>query len=201
MKKKTKILLTLLILLLLIPIPNGTLKDGGTKAFTSLTYKIVSWNRLIDADGIYSATEFYVFPYNFLSLDRLWSRKPDRVNSEKINEPENDSCSADHSLAKKPQTISDPYENGWCGNTQASITIDGKTYGFMLGDAITLNALYRNQRFKDKVCKCEADILITTEFGEFSYNSEKGFIRNEKGQCQLTEEQIKEIEAIIERQT
>lgn len=61
-------------LLLLIPIPTGVYKDGGTKTYTALTYKIVDWNHLSD-NGIYDTTKVYPFPMNFMSLDALLERE------------------------------------------------------------------------------------------------------------------------------
>ena len=52
MRKKTKIILVLLILILVLPIPNFAIKDGGTKTYTALTYKIVDWNRLVGSGNI-----------------------------------------------------------------------------------------------------------------------------------------------------
>lgn len=198
MKKKTKILLTVLIFLLLIPIPNGTLKDGGTKAFTSLTYKVVSWNKLVDANGIYHKTEFYIFPFNFLSLDTLWESKTDRFAPENT---EADTCSVDHTPAKEEQTVPDAYEGGWCGNTQASFTLDGKTYKFELSDAISLNSLYLNHSFPEEVCECDGGIEVWTETGEYTVNLEKYFVRSDKGQGRLTRSQVDAIKEIIERQS
>ena len=197
-KKKAIIILVAVILLLLIPVPNGTVKDGGTKQFTSLTYKVVKWNRLVDVDNIYQATEFYLFPYNFLSLDRLWNSKTDRYMPKNTGD---DICSADHSFAKEEQTIPDAYEGGWCGNTMATIILENKEYTFMSSDSITLNALALNHSFKNNKCECDDGIQIRTETGDFTVNLEKHFVRNEKGQGQLTEEQENSIKAIIERQT
>lgn len=203
MKKKTKIILAVLILLLLIPVPNGTVKDGGTKTYTALTYKIVSWNRLIDTDNIYSKTEFYIFPLNLFDVDRLWSMRDRDVteNSTQTSETTGQVCSVDHSPAKEEQKIPDAYEGGWCGNTQATVIVDGKEYTFMAGDSITLNALYKNHSFKEKPCQCDGGIQIVAETGTYTVNLQKYFVRSDKGQGQLTEEQVKEIKEIIERQT
>ena len=55
MKKKRLIIGAIAILLLLIiPIPTGVLKDGGTRTYTALTYKLVRWNHLHDG-GTYKA--------------------------------------------------------------------------------------------------------------------------------------------------
>lgn len=72
MKKKTWLILIVLLLILLIPIPSGTYKDGGTRAYTALTYKIVKWKRLVDTGGFYEKTRFYPFPQNFKSIGSLW---------------------------------------------------------------------------------------------------------------------------------
>ncbi len=73
-KKLTLALILILFAVLLIPLPSGTYKDGGTREYSALTYKIVSWNR-INADKIYTETDFYLFPDNFKSIDTLWSEK------------------------------------------------------------------------------------------------------------------------------
>ncbi len=198
MKKKTKIIILIVILILLIPIPNGAVKDGGTKQFTALTYKVVKWNRLVDADNIYSATEFYAFPYNFMSLDRLWESKTDRYMPKSTEE---NICNLDHSPAEREQYCDDPYTGGWCGNTQTTITVEGKEYSFMYGDSVNLTSFYTNHSFKDNHCKCDEGIHIQTEMGSFTVNLEKYFARNGNGQAQLTLQQTEEIKEIIERQT
>ena len=71
----------------------------------------------------------------------------------------------------------------------------------MLSDSITLNALAHNHSFKDKKCQCDDGIQIRTERGDFTVNLEKHFVRSDKGQGQLTEEQENSIKATIERQT
>jgi hypothetical protein len=74
MKKKSYILILALVLLfavLFVPIPT---QDGGTKAYTALTYKVVQWNRLV-GKRLYSARRIYAFPNNFRSLEDLWSEE------------------------------------------------------------------------------------------------------------------------------
>ena len=74
MKKKVWIWVlagVLLLAVLFTPIPTGTYKDGGTREYTALTYKIVDWNRLTGG-GTYDKTKVYFFPYNFKSIDSLW---------------------------------------------------------------------------------------------------------------------------------
>jgi len=81
MKKKIwiPILIAAVIAILVIPIPTGTYKDGGTREYTSLTYKIVAWNRLTDDGSTYSATKVYFFPNNFRSIDNLWYKEEPNV--------------------------------------------------------------------------------------------------------------------------
>jgi hypothetical protein len=62
----------LLLAVLFVPIPKGAYKDGGTREYCALTYKIVDWNRLT-ADDVYEATRVYWFPNNFESIDDLWA--------------------------------------------------------------------------------------------------------------------------------
>ena len=55
-----------------IPVPSGVYKDGGTRTYSALTYKIVKWNKLIDEGNKYQNTSVYWLPDNFKSLDKLW---------------------------------------------------------------------------------------------------------------------------------
>lgn len=68
-----------LIIVLAVPIPTGIYKDGGTREYTSLTYKIVDWNRLTDDGSVHSATKVYLFPNNFRSIDNLWHKEEPNV--------------------------------------------------------------------------------------------------------------------------
>lgn len=74
MKKKiwVPILIVLILVVLFLPIPTGVYKDGGTREYTALTYKIVDWNRNSEKVS-YDKTRVYFFPNNFKSLDELWS--------------------------------------------------------------------------------------------------------------------------------
>ena len=64
--KKTLVIFLVAVLLavLLIPVPS-IYKDGGTRTYTSLTYKVIVWNTLEGKRG----TEVHLFPNNFYSLD------------------------------------------------------------------------------------------------------------------------------------
>ena len=69
------IIAAVLLLILLIPIPSGTADDGGSKEYTALTYKIIKWNHIVDADETYTGTNFYLLPDNFKSMSELWEAK------------------------------------------------------------------------------------------------------------------------------
>lgn len=82
MKKKIwlPVVIAVLLAILVIPIPTGIYKDGGTRAYTALTYKIVVWNRLGTAeDNVYHKTRVYFFPDNFKSIDNLWHMEDDKA--------------------------------------------------------------------------------------------------------------------------
>lgn len=70
--KKRIIIIILAVLIIVTPIPTSKAKDGGTRAYTSLTYKIVDWNHFYgDEVKIFDKTKIYFFPNNFKSLDEL----------------------------------------------------------------------------------------------------------------------------------
>ena len=83
MKKKVWIWILagiLLLAILFVPIPTGVVKDGGTRTYTALTYKIVDWNR-ITGEAVYDETKIYLFPNNFKSLDALWEQEKENVGT------------------------------------------------------------------------------------------------------------------------
>ena len=76
--KYKRIIIIILLCILFIPIPLGQYRDGGTKVYGSLTYKIVKWNRLLPVENnveridMYTKTSIYLLPNNFKSIDELW---------------------------------------------------------------------------------------------------------------------------------
>ena len=72
-KKRLVVILIIvgILTVLFTPIPTGVYKDGGTRVYSALTYKIVDWNR-ISSYGIYEKNSVYFFPHNFQSIDSLW---------------------------------------------------------------------------------------------------------------------------------
>lgn len=71
--KKIWIPIVVLVLLavLFVPVPLGTMNDGGTRVYSALTYKVVKWRRLVGI-GRYENTSVYFFPNNFKSMSTLW---------------------------------------------------------------------------------------------------------------------------------
>lgn len=63
-KKIKNFALIIILVILLFPI-SQIYKDGGTRTYTSLTYKIIVWNRLDGKRGV----EIHFFPYNFQPLE------------------------------------------------------------------------------------------------------------------------------------
>lgn len=80
--KKTVIFVILAVLLILfVPIPRGTLEDGGTRDYSALTYRLIVWNKLLaeqNPDGsagevsVYHKTSVYWFPDSLKPIDELW---------------------------------------------------------------------------------------------------------------------------------
>lgn len=77
----TTIIVTLSIaFILFFPFPQGAYKDGGTRVFRSLTYKLVIWNKHtveLDEKGkctvsVYRHTSIYWFPDCNKSIGELW---------------------------------------------------------------------------------------------------------------------------------
>ncbi|SFC64201.1 hypothetical protein [Ruminococcus albus] len=75
MKKKIiAAVITLVLLILFVPIPLSPLKDGGTRQYAALTYKVVKWQRLVGEER-YIKTSVYFFPDNFKDIDELWEKE------------------------------------------------------------------------------------------------------------------------------
>ena len=71
MKKILLKVFVVLLLVLLIPVSGPVYRDGGTREYRALAYRIVVWNRLVD-DGIYHKVSVYTFPDCLRSIDELW---------------------------------------------------------------------------------------------------------------------------------
>jgi len=84
MKKKIWIPIivsVVLLVVLFVPIPTGTLNDGGTTEFSAITYKIVAWNRMTD-DGVYEKTRVYFGKDRFKDISQLWLEESETIEHE-----------------------------------------------------------------------------------------------------------------------
>ncbi len=90
--KKYIIIITVLVLAVgFIPIPRGTLNDGGTRVYQAGTYKIVKWHKLVaetvdngdgtqtaGIHGVYSRTAVYGWGDFSKSLSELYRLERER---------------------------------------------------------------------------------------------------------------------------
>ncbi len=84
MKKKifiTVAILFVILAVLFVPIPRGIYKDGGTREYVALTYKIVDWNKITD-DGLYENTRVYFGEDRWQGIDLLWLEESKNVEHE-----------------------------------------------------------------------------------------------------------------------
>lgn len=70
--KKRIVIILVLLIVLFTPIPSGMYKDGGTKAYSALTYKVIKWKVISVHEPTYKNTSVYLFPNNFKSMNQLW---------------------------------------------------------------------------------------------------------------------------------
>ena len=104
-----------------------------------------------------------------------------------------------HQAAATAQTVDDPFV-GYCGNTQTTLHIGDKEYTFMYGNSVTLTDILLNLNYDPmRICRCRPEYTVDTEFGKgYGINLTAGYARCDKGQADLTQEQIDTIAEIIE---
>lgn len=104
----------------------------------------------------------------------------------------------EHRTALRPQTVAEPI-TGYCGNTQTTLRIGNKDYIFAFGNSVKLTDLLVNLDYDpNKVCRCTAQYRADTEFGaDYQIHLEYAFVRCDKGQADLTQEQVDTISQII----
>ena len=104
-----------------------------------------------------------------------------------------------HQVASEAQTVDDPV-TGYCGNTWTTLYVGEKTYTFMYGHSVTLTDILVNLNYDPmRVCRCRPEYTVDTEFGKgYGINLTAGYARCEKGQADLTQEQINTIAQIIQ---
>ena len=107
-----------------------------------------------------------------------------------------------HTLAEQPQTVDDPV-TVYCGNTMTTIVLEGKEYTFMGSDSVNLTDILINLKYDPmRVCRCTPEFTVKTEFGDpYGVNLNQGYARCKEGQADLTPDQIKQIQLILDNQT
>ena len=105
-----------------------------------------------------------------------------------------------HDPAGEPESAND-MEDGYCGNTSATVTLDGSVYTIPGSDAVTLTAILENLDYDPQsVCNCLAEFTVETEVGtEYEVNLTEYFARCGAGQAALTRKQADAIRAIVQR--
>jgi len=103
-----------------------------------------------------------------------------------------------HQPALIPQTVDDPI-TGYCGNTQTTLYLKDGSFTFMSGESVTMTDILANLDYREGMfCRCPAEYKADTEFGlGYEINLTQGFARCEKGQADLTAEQLRQIGDII----
>ena len=105
MKKKVWIFTIVILLAVLItPIPTGILRDGGTRTYTALTYKIVNWQRLLDNGSRYECLRIYWAPNSFRSLEELWQMEADLLSTEESDSQQEPAAACKPVIYLYPQT-------------------------------------------------------------------------------------------------
>lgn len=127
---------------------------------------------------------------------------PDRENAApalgeaKADRPDDDHT---HAPADEPESANGT-EDGYCGNTSVTVTLDGSAYTLSGSDAITLTAILENLDYtSDDICSCSTEFTVETEIGtEYEVNLTEYFVRCDAGQAALTQKQADAIREIVE---
>jgi len=178
MKKKIWLIPVIIVLLiaivLLLPVPQGSYDDGGTRDYNALTYKIVRWNKIIieqDENGhpihdTYCKTSVFWYPDNLKSIDELWEMERANAKSDTKN-------------YKLPW---DQFCYSETDSQAVEIPNDGKQY---------IINLLNNATWINDLGKCESDYVFYTQKQELRYHSECGTFNDvtNKKSTTLSEEQ------------
>ena len=105
-----------------------------------------------------------------------------------------------HAPAGEPETT-DGTEDGYCGNTSVTVTLDGSAHTISGSDAVTLMAILENLDYAPQaICNCLAEFTVETEVGtEYEVNLTEYFARCDAGQAVLTRKQADTIREIVQR--
>ena len=115
----------------------------------------------------------------------------------KTDRPDDDHT---HAPADEPESANGT-EDGYCGNTSVTVTLDGSAYTLSGSDAITLTAILENLDYtSDNICSCSTEFTVETEVGtEYEINLTEYFARCDTWQAALTQKQADAIREIVQR--
>lgn len=97
LSKKNKIVIAAIVvvvvvlLVLFLPLDSGVYRDGGTRVYGALVYKVVKWKHLysdgVDENGnlvtkLYEKEVVYWFPDSTKSISELWEMEKDNVETD-----------------------------------------------------------------------------------------------------------------------
>lgn len=208
MKKKITIgVCVVLALALLIPIP-GTLKDGGTRVYQAVLYRVEKVHRI---------APYYEGRIEYLTGTVVKILGMEVFNNVKEPEPDSEDpvticvtpLPPDHThLPAETDSTLEHESVGYCGNTLTTVTYGGFSeeawsVTFMGSDSVALTDLLLYLDYSGDICKCLPEYTVDTEFGKgygLSLGPDSSYARYEGGQASLTAEQVEKILAIIERQ-
>lgn len=214
MKKKLAAGICLvLILALLIPIPM-TLKDGGTKVYQAVLYRVEFVHRLapISENGQGYQTGLVVKilgmeVFNNVKEPELVSDDPGRSVSGGGVQPLSETGAHTHLPAETDGTLGHEF-GGYCGNTLTTVTYaaispDEEPWEvtFWGDDSVALTDLLRFLDYSENPCDCLPEYKVDTEFGAgYGVSLRESYARYGDGQASLTAEQVEQIREILERQ-
>lgn len=85
MKRKIFIFIAIaLLLILFVPIPTGVYKDGGTRTYSAVAYKIIAWRRITFDEQLYEKTRVYFGADRYKSSDQLWLDEAREIEHELV---------------------------------------------------------------------------------------------------------------------
>lgn len=208
MKKKIAIgVCAVLALLLLIPIPMH-LKDGGTRVYQAVLYRV---------ENVHRIAPYYEGRIEYLTGTVVKILGIEVFNNVKASEPDSEDpvticvtpLPPDHThLPAETDSTLEHEPVGYCGNTLTTVTHGGLlpeevswSVTFMGSDSVALTDLLLYLDYSGDICKCLPEYTVDTEFGKgYGISLSESYARYEDGQASLTTEQVAQILEIIERQ-
>lgn len=148
------IIVAVLLLILLVPIPSGTADDGGSREFTALTYKIIKWNHIVDADETYTGTDFYLLPDNFKSMSELWEDKgiSSATGQLTYNDRENSKISDNDNIGPEDSVSSSPSDSSTNQTEDISSKVQSQS-STVLSEEIITNAYVLSTKHPNNLSK------------------------------------------------